>query len=63
MRWLRRETSPWDDLPSELGFLVMVGRDAELPLRDIFVRFRDLVSVDMDWTDLGRFASESVLHM
>ena len=29
----------------------MVGRDAELPLRDIFVRFRDLVSADMDWTD------------
>jgi len=52
MRWLRRVTSlPRDDSPSELGFLVMVGRDAELPLRDVFVRFRDLVSADMDWTD------------
>jgi|ERR1700733_4127363 len=51
MRWPRRETPQRNDLPAELGFLVMVGREAELPLRDIFIRFRDLVSADMDWTD------------
>jgi hypothetical protein len=50
MRW------PWqrarqDVLPSEKGFLEFAGRTADLPLRDVFIHFRDLVSADMDWTD------------
>jgi hypothetical protein len=50
MTWLRRR-APRDILPSEKGFLELAGRTADLPLRDIFIHFRDLVSADMDWAD------------
>lgn len=36
---------------SERGFLDMAGRDADLPLREVLIRFRDLVSADMEWAD------------
>lgn len=45
--WLRER----DILPSEKGFLELVGRKADLPLREAIVHFRDLVSADMEWTD------------
>ena len=38
-------------LSSERGFLELAGRDDGLPLREAFLRFRDLVSADMDWVD------------
>lgn len=50
MRWLRRAATR-KGLPSEMGFLELAGREADLPLREAFMRFRDLVSADMDWTD------------
>jgi hypothetical protein len=31
---------------SERGFLELTGRRPDLPLRDLFVHFRDLVSAD-----------------
>jgi hypothetical protein len=34
--------------------LEMVGREPNLPLREVFIRFRDLVSADMDWADSRR---------
>jgi hypothetical protein len=42
---------------SEQGLLDFGGRQVDLPLREVFVRFRDLVSADMDWVDSrkGRF--------
>lgn len=40
-----------DALPSERGLLELAGRRADLPLREVFVLFRDLVSADMDWAD------------
>jgi hypothetical protein len=55
MRWLRREGPPRNVLLSEMGFLEMAGRDVGLPLPDAFVRFRDLVSADMDWVDSRKF--------
>jgi hypothetical protein len=50
MTWLRQR-APRDVLPSEKGFLELAGRAADLPLRDVFINFRDLVSADMDWAD------------
>jgi Protein of unknown function (DUF4231) len=50
MTW-PRQRAPRDVLPSEKGFLELAGRAADLPLRDVFIHFRDLVSADMDWTD------------
>ena len=50
MRW-PTQRAPRDVLPSEKGFLELAGRTADLPLRDVFIHFRDLVSADMDWTD------------
>ena len=38
-------------MPSEKGYLEMAGRNADLPLREQLVSFRDLVSADMAWTD------------
>jgi hypothetical protein len=56
MRWPRRDTTR-SELPSEKGFLYVAGQDADMPLRDIFLRFREVVSGDMDWADSrkGRF--------
>jgi hypothetical protein len=51
MRLPGRQARPRAVLPSELGLLEMAGRHLDLPLQDAFVRFRDLVSADMDWTD------------
>jgi hypothetical protein len=50
MRWPRQRV-PRDVLPSEKGYLELAGRAADLPLRDVFIHFRDLVSADMEWTD------------
>ena len=51
MRLPRYEVRQGNIVASELGFLEMAGRDGDLPLREIFIRFRDLVSADMGWTD------------
>jgi hypothetical protein len=51
MRLLRRSDRASHALPSERGFLELVGREQTLPLRDVFIRFRDLISADMDWAD------------
>lgn len=50
MRWLKRPSVP-NVLPSEKGLFELAGRQAGLPLRDVAVHFRDLVSADMDWAD------------
>ena len=46
-----REHARRDILPSEKGFLALAGLDPDLPLRDVFVHFRDLVDADMTWAD------------
>jgi len=51
MRLSRRTVQRPEIDSSERGFLEMVGREPDLPLRDVFIRFRDLVSADMDWAD------------
>jgi hypothetical protein len=51
MGFLRRTARVPHALPSERGFLEMAGREEGLLLRDAFIRFRDLVSADMDWAD------------
>jgi hypothetical protein len=38
-------------LPSERGFLELSQREPDLPLREVLIHFRDLVSADMDWAD------------
>jgi Protein of unknown function (DUF4231) len=50
MRWLRRRSEP-NVLPSEKGLFELAGRQAGLPLREVAVHFRDLISADMDWAD------------
>ena len=44
-------------LPSEKGFLEFAGRDSGLTPREATLKFRDLVSADMEWADSrkGRF--------
>jgi len=51
MKFLRGQAQSRQALPSERGFLEMAGRDEGVPLREAFIRFRDLVSADMDWAD------------
>jgi len=51
MKFSRRRARSPQALPSERGFLEMAGRDDVIPLREAFIRFRDLVSADMDWAD------------
>jgi hypothetical protein len=46
----RRKSSP-TELVSERGYLELVGRQPDLPLRDAFLGFRDLVSADIEWID------------
>jgi hypothetical protein len=41
-------------LPSDLGFLKVAGREADMPLREALLKFRDLVSSDMDWADFRK---------
>jgi hypothetical protein len=36
---------------SEKGFLELAGRQDGLPVREMIIRFRDLVSADLDWAD------------
>jgi hypothetical protein len=50
MRWLKRNSEP-NVLPSEKGLFELTGRQADLPLHEVVVHFRDLVSADMDWAD------------
>jgi hypothetical protein len=50
MRWLKPDP-PRKATPSEVGFLELAGRELDLPLRDVFLQFRELISADMDWTD------------
>jgi Protein of unknown function (DUF4231) len=46
-----RPTRAAQALPSERGFLEMAGRADNVPVREAFLHFRDLVSADMDWAD------------
>jgi hypothetical protein len=50
-KFSRRQAPSSQTLPSERGFLELAGRDDGIPLREMFIRFRDLVSADMDWAD------------
>lgn len=50
MNWPWRRT-PETVLPSERGFLELSQRELDLPLREVLVHFRDLVSADMDWAN------------
>jgi len=50
MRWLKRRPER-SVLPSENGLFELAGRQAALPLREVAIYFRDLVSADMDWAD------------
>jgi hypothetical protein len=51
MKFPWRKTQVPSVLSSERGFLEVAGGDAGMPLREAFLRFRDLVSADMDWAD------------
>jgi hypothetical protein len=51
MKLSRRAARVPQALPAERGFLEIAGRDDGISLRDAFLRFRDLVSADMDWAD------------
>jgi hypothetical protein len=51
MKFSRRQARLPQALPSERGFLELAGRDDGIPLRNVFICFRDLVSADMDWAD------------
>lgn len=50
MRLARKASAP-ALAKSEGGFFELTGRTPDLPLRDMFVHFRDLVSADMAWVD------------
>jgi hypothetical protein len=50
--WPPKRSSPV--LPSDLGFLKVAGREADIPLRQAFLKFRDLVASDMDWADFRK---------
>jgi hypothetical protein len=50
MKWRRSRTAAPAVL-SERGFLEVAGRQADLPLREVFLHFRDLVSANLDWAD------------
>ncbi|HLN69613.1 MAG TPA: SLATT domain-containing protein [Streptosporangiaceae bacterium] len=50
MRWLRSDDTR-DEIDSEKGFLFVAGEAADMPLRDIFLKFRKTVSGDMEWAD------------
>ncbi|UOZ07972.1 SLATT domain-containing protein [Amycolatopsis sp. WQ 127309] len=49
--WPRRRTSSPTELTSERGYLELVGRQPDQPLRDALLGFRDLVSADIEWID------------
>jgi hypothetical protein len=50
VKWWKNAEPP-GVLPSERGLLELAARKADMPLRDMLVCFRDLVSADMDWVD------------
>ncbi|MET7880825.1 DUF4231 domain-containing protein [Micromonospora profundi] len=50
MRWLARRSEP-DVSPSENGLYLLAGRQADLPLSEVVVHFRDLVSADLEWAN------------
>jgi hypothetical protein len=50
MRWARQRDDQ-DVLPSERGLFELASRQFDLPLPEVFHRFRDLVSADMAWVD------------
>lgn len=50
MGWLKHRSEP-HVLQSEKGLFELAGRQVDLPLREVVVHFRDLVSADMDWAD------------
>ena len=54
MRTDPRRTAKSRRRPSDRGFLELAGRDDSISLREAFIRFRDLVSSDMDWADLRK---------
>ena len=54
MKLSRRAARRSHELPSDRGFLELAGRDDDISLREAFLRFRDLVSSDMDWADLRK---------
>ncbi|BEL05447.1 hypothetical protein Q0Z83_036380 [Actinoplanes sichuanensis] len=49
--WWRTRGSEPIALPSEKGLFELAGRQPGLPLREVMVHFRELVSADMDWAD------------
>lgn len=53
MAWSRRKAAR-TVLPSDLGFLSVAGREPDVSLRDAFLKFRDLISADMDWADVRK---------
>jgi hypothetical protein len=50
MRFLSRDKTRYE-IASEKGFLFMAGEDAGLTEREIFLKFRNTVSGDMEWAD------------
>ncbi|MET8847770.1 SLATT domain-containing protein [Amycolatopsis sp. NPDC004625] len=41
-------------LDSERGYLAVAGPEADRPLRELLLKFRDLVAADMEWVDSRR---------
>jgi hypothetical protein len=46
-----RGQAPPSVAQSEHGFLALAGREEPLPPREACLKFRDLVSADIDWAD------------
>ncbi|WIX85869.1 hypothetical protein [Amycolatopsis sp. DG1A-15b] len=46
--------APGRHLDSERGYLEVAGREADRPLREQFLGFRDLETADMDWADIRK---------
>ncbi|GLY35278.1 hypothetical protein Amsp01_013020 [Amycolatopsis sp. NBRC 101858] len=49
-----KRPAPGRALDSERGYLEVAGREADRPLRDTLLGFRDLVSADMDWCNIRK---------
>jgi hypothetical protein len=50
MMWFKQPAPP-GVVTSEKGFLDVAGRQEDLSVREMTMRFRDLVSADLDWAD------------
>ena len=46
---------PGRSADSERGYLEVAGREADRPLRDTLLGFRDLLSADMDWCNIRKY--------